>query len=125
MDKSIIKNIRFGDIIIILIIVISIIYYAKNLMENKGNKIIIDTPSKSLRYDLNTDREIKIEGLIGETTIIIKDKKVKFEYSPCRDKFCIKAGELKNAPIICMPNGVLIRFEKNTENDITIDSVVQ
>lgn len=45
MDKSIIKNIRFGDIIIILIIVISIIYYAKNLMENKGNKIIIDTPS--------------------------------------------------------------------------------
>ena len=73
MDKSIIKNIRFGDIIIILIIVISIIYYAKNLMENKGNKIIIDTPSKSLRYDLNTDREIKIEGLIGETTIIIKD----------------------------------------------------
>ena len=77
MDKSIIKNIRFGDIIIILIIVISIIYYAKNLMENKGSKIIIDTPSKSLRYDLNTDREIKAEGLIGETTIIIKDKKIK------------------------------------------------
>ena len=125
MDKSIIKNIKFGDIIIILIIVISIIYYAKNLIENKGSKIIIDTPSKSLRYDLNTDREIKAEGLIGETTIIIKDKKIKFEHSPCRDKLCIKAGELKNAPIICMPNGVLIRFEKNTENDITIDSVVQ
>ncbi|ELV04880.1 hypothetical protein H263_13488 [Brachyspira hampsonii 30599] len=48
-----------------------------------------------------------------------------FESSPCRDKLCIKAGALKNSPIICMPNGISIRFEKNMENNIEIDSIVQ
>lgn len=119
------KSLRFGDIIIFIFIIFFSFLYAKTLIQNKSSKIIIDSYSKSLRYDLNTDREIIIEGLLGESKIIITNGNVRFSDSCCRDKLCVKAGVLKNAPIICMPNGISIRFEKNVENDIEIDSIVQ
>lgn len=121
-----IKFIRFGDIIIFIFIIAFSFFYAKKLMENnKALKIIIESSEKSLRFDLNNEREIIIEGLLGESKILIKDNEVKFLESPCRDKLCIKAGILKNAPLICMPNGIIIRFENNFEDDIEIDSIVQ
>ena len=121
-----IKFIRFGDIIIFIFIIVFSFFYAKKIIENnKASKIIIESSEKSLRFDLNNEREIIIEGLLGESKILIKDNEVKFLESPCRDKLCVKAGILKNAPLICMPNGIIIRFENNFEEDIEIDSIVQ
>ncbi len=121
-----IKFIKFGDIIIFIFIIAFSFFYAKKLMENnKASKIIIESSEKSLRFDLNNEREIIIEGLLGESKILIKDNDVKFLESPCRDKLCVKAGILKNAPLICMPNGIIIRFENNFDEDIEIDSIVQ
>ncbi|CRF34157.1 hypothetical protein BRSU_1911 [Brachyspira suanatina] len=119
------KRLKYGDVLIFLFIIIFSFFYAKNLISNKSSKIIIDTYDKSFRYDLNTDREITVNGLLGESKILISNQQIMFESSPCRDKLCIKAGVLKNSPIICMPNGISIRFEKNMENNIEIDSVVQ
>ena len=36
----------------------------------------------------------------------------------------VKAGILKNSPLICMPNGIIIRFENNFDKDTEIDSIV-
>ena len=121
-----IKFIKFGDIIIFIFIIAFSFFYAKKLIENNsGSKIIIESSNKSLRFDLNNDREIIIEGLLGESKILIKDNNARFLESPCRDKLCVKAGILKSAPLICMPNGIIIRFENNFEDDIEIDSIVQ
>ncbi|MEI0602978.1 NusG domain II-containing protein [Brachyspira alvinipulli] len=119
------KKLRYGDIIIFLFILIFSFFYAKKIITGKSNKVIIDTYEKSFRYDLNTDREIKVNGLLGESKIVISNNQIMFEESPCRDKLCVKAGVLKNAPIICMPNGIIIRFEKNVEDNLEIDSIVQ
>ncbi|WP_295161602.1 NusG domain II-containing protein [uncultured Brachyspira sp.] len=119
------KRLRYGDILIFLFIIIFSLFYANTLISYRSAKIIIDSCDKSFRYDLNYDREVKVIGLLGESEVAISNNRVMFKSSPCRDKLCIKAGALKNAPIICMPNGVSIRFEKNIENDIKIDSVVQ
>ena len=121
-----IKFIRFGDIIIFISIIAFSFFYSKRLIENnKSSKVIIDSYNKSLRFDLNIDKDIIIEGLLGESKILIKDNHIKFLESPCRDKLCVKAGILKNSPLICMPNGIIIRFENNFEDDIEIDSIVQ
>lgn len=115
-----IKAIKFGDIIIFVFILAFSIFYAKRLIKNGENgKAIIESYNKSLRFDLNIDREIIIDGLLGESKISIKENNIRFLASPCRDKLCVKAGILKNAPIICMPNGIIIRFEDD------IDAVVQ
>ena len=108
-----IKFIRFGDIIIFISIIAFSFFSSKRLIEN--NKI--DSYNKSLRFDLNIDKDIIIEGLLGESKILIKDNHIQFLESPCRDKLCVKAGILKNSPLICMPNGILIRFENNFDKD--------
>lgn len=121
-----IKFIKFGDIIIFISIIAFSFFYAKKLIKNnKSSKVIIESYNKSLRFDLNNEMEIIVEGLLGESKILIKDNHIEFLESPCRDKLCIKAGILKNAPLICMPNGIIVRFENNFENDIEIDSIVQ
>lgn len=121
-----IKFIKFGDIIIFISIIAFSFFYAKKLIKNnKSSKVIIESYNKSFRFDLNNEMEIIVEGLLGESKILIKDNHIEFLESPCRDKLCIKAGILKNAPLICMPNGIIVRFENNFEDDIEIDSIVQ
>ena len=120
-----IKFIRFGDIIIFISIIAFSFFYSKRLIENnKSSKVIIDSYNKSLRFNLNIDKDIIIEGLLGESKILIKDNHIQFLESPCSDKLCVKAGILKNSPLICMPNGIIIRFENNFDKDIEIDSIV-
>ena len=121
-----IKFIRFGDIIILISIIAFSFFYSKRLIENnKSSKVIIESYNKSLRFDLNNiDKYIIIEGLLGESKILIKDNHIQFLESPCRDKLCVKAGILKNSPLICMPNGIIIRFENNFDKDTEIDSIV-
>ncbi|MEI0539480.1 NusG domain II-containing protein [Brachyspira pulli] len=119
------RKLKYGDIIIFIFIILFSFFYAKTLISNKSSKVIIDSYNKSLRYDLNTDREITVQGILGESKISISNGQIMFTDSCCRDKLCIKAGVLKNAPIICMPNGISIRFEKNVEDNIEIDSIVQ
>ena len=119
------KKLKYGDILIFLFIIIFSCLYAKTLIVNKSSKIIIDSNNNSLRYDLNTDREIIVDGIIGKSKISISNGQVMFIESCCRDKLCVKAGVLKNTPIICMPNGISIRFEKNIDNNTEIDSIVQ
>lgn len=121
-----IKFIKLGDIIVVISMIAFSFFYGKKLMtNNKNSKVIIESYNKSLRFDLNNDMEIIVVGLLGESKILIKDNHIEFLESPCRDKLCIKAGILKNAPLICMPNGIIVRFENNFENDIEIDSIVQ
>lgn len=121
-----IKFIKFGDIIIFISIIAFSFFYAKKLIKNnKSSKVIIESYNKSLRFDLNNEMEIIVDGLLGESKILIKDNHIEFLESPCRDKLCIKSGILKNAPLICMPNGIIVRFENNFEDDIEIDSIVQ
>ena len=120
-----IKFVKFGDIIIFISIIAFSIFYSKRLIENnKISKVIIESYNKSLRFDLNFEREIIIEGLLGESKIIIKDNHIQFLESPCRDKLCVKAGILKNSPLICMPNGIMVRFENNFDEENEIDSIV-
>ena len=121
-----IKFIRFGDTIIFISIIAFSFFSSKRLIENnKSSKVIIESYNKSLRFDLNNiDKDIIIEGLLGESKILIKDNHIQFLESPCRDKLCVKAGILKNSPLICMPNGIIIRFENNFDKDTEIDSIV-
>ena len=63
-------------------------------------------------------KEIKIEGILGESTIKIEDGFVFFENSPCPNKLCVNSSAIsKNGDwIACLPNGVFARIEGEDEN---------
>ena len=123
---SFIKHIKIGDIILIILIIFFSYFYYNSISKNKSDKIIIDTPNGSFRYDLSMNREIEVDGILNSSRIIIDNHTIKFDTAPCRDKLCIRAGILRSAPLICMPNGIVIRYDSiKSDNGLEIDSVVQ
>ena len=62
---------------------------------------------------LSEDRIVEVEGLIGTTTIEIKDGKASIIESPCPGKTCLsmKMGDA----ICCLPNRVLLTIENSSK----------
>ncbi len=118
------KHIRVADIVL-FIMLIAAIFLISNIGEHKDKSVItINTSNKSYRYSLDVDRILEIEGLNGISIIEIKNEQVYFLESPCPDKLCIKDGVLKNKPLICMVNAVVVRHSsRNTSDDNHLDSI--
>lgn len=124
------RYIKIGDILSVVSILIFIFFSFNNLNASKGDVVVITTDKSSYRYNLKEDRIIEVKGILGLSVIKIEDGHISFVDSECRDKLCIRAGYFKNAPIICMPNSVVIHSEKNKLNagedaEENIDAFVQ
>lgn len=63
------------------------------------------------------EREITISGENGKNVILVDKNSIKMLSAECPDKVCVNHGELKKggAPIICLPNKLVIRWENSTD----------
>ena len=63
------------------------------------------------------EREITISGKNGKNVILVDKNSIKMLSAECPDKVCVNHGELKKggAPIICLPNKLVIRWENSTD----------
>lgn len=73
------------------------------------------------KIDLNSvtaEREIALTGEYGTNTIYISQDHIEMKSAECPDKLCVKHGELKEsgAPIVCLPNRVVIKFENGADD---------
>lgn len=62
---------------------------------------------------------VNARGEIGVMTIEIADDSVKVVDSPCKDKYCMKQGEIDSPgeSIICLPGKVKITIQGGTFTD--------
>ncbi|MDX9802223.1 MAG: NusG domain II-containing protein [Spirochaetia bacterium] len=76
-------------------------------------------------YQLDQDRKLIINGPLGDSVIIIKEKEAWFLDSPCPDKLCVKTGHINDSGewAGCLPNRVFIRITGKGEDDEKIDAV--
>lgn len=67
----------------------------------------------------NESRELKIKGPLGVSTAKVSDGRVQMLSSPCKDKICIKQGQISESgqSIVCVPNEVSITIETKGEVD--------
>ena len=119
MDKN--NRIKIADIFLILLFVVTIIYFSLNFFgKNKSpvKQVIIESGKNIWYYQLDKNKEINIEGNLGESTIKIQDGFISFENSPCPNKLCVLSSSIsKNGQwIACLPNGVFVRIEGEDEN---------
>ena len=119
MDKN--NSTKVADILLILLFVVTIIYFSLNFFaKNKSpvKQVIIESGKNIWYYQVDKDKEIKVEGNLGESTIKIQDGFVSFENSPCPNKLCVLSSAIsKNGQwIACLPNGVFVRIEVEDEN---------
>lgn len=49
----------------------------------------------------------------GHNRVVIKDGKVRMEWSDCANQICVHAGSISQAgqQIVCLPNRVIVRLE--------------
>ena len=69
------------------------------------------------RIDLNEaeDQTIVIGYEGRSNTVEIKDHRIRVSEAECPDQTCVKMGWMdSSAPIVCLPNHLLIRFAENT-----------
>ena len=115
------NKIKFADILLILLFVVIIIYFSLNFFaKNKSpvKQVVIESGKNIWYYQLDKNKELKIKGNLGESTIKIDDGFVFFENSPCPNKLCVQSSAItKNGEwIACLPNGVFVRIEGKDES---------
>lgn len=115
------NKIKFADILLILLFLATIIYFSLNFFaKNKSpvKQVVIESGKNIWYYQLDKNKELKIEGNLGKSTIKIEDGFVFFENSPCPNKLCVQSSAItKNGEwIACLPNGVFVRIEGKDES---------
>jgi len=106
---------KFLDIIFLIAAVIILIIFSIRAYSHPGsNKIVhIKSNEKEWYYPLTENRSVSVSGTLGLMEVEINAEKVHVSSAPCKEKICIKQGEIAKtgAWIACLPNSVLITIE--------------
>lgn len=81
----------------------------------------IDLSAVSGRYSF------VVEGVYGSNQITVEQGRVCVSGADCPDQTCVHQGWIGNgvAPIVCLPNRLVIRIERAAEQSDDIDSVTK
>ncbi len=81
--------------------------------------LVVSTDAAEWLYPLSENREIIVEGLIGQTIIHIENGAAHIDDSPCANKTCIASPPISSTGewSACLPNGVFIRIEGSEDED--------
>lgn len=68
------------------------------------------------------DKKIEVEYQGNKNIIQIDNHKISITDAECPDQICVKMGELKSsaAPIICLPNKLVVKFVETDEADAEV-----
>jgi len=102
-----------GDkILILFFVLINAFLFMKMGVGTKGDWVVIEMNQREIsRHRLNENRVIPIKGKLGITEVEIANGKARIRHSPCKNKVCIKAGDIQYADrlIACIPNRIVVR----------------
>lgn len=110
----------FDYIIIVIsiavIVVLSIQIYSREPAEAV---VKIDAADGTYIYPLDEDREITVDGPIGQAHIVIEDGSARISESPCEDQLCVLMGSITRPGewAACLPNRVFISIEGGEDNE--------
>ncbi len=77
-----------------------------------GDWVVIEVNEQEVsRHRLSENRVVAVKGRRGITEVEIEQGKARIRHSPCKNKICIKAGDIQYADrlIACIPNRIVVR----------------
>lgn len=112
----------FDIILSALSLFIIALFIQRTLASNEDSSFIsVKIDKKNYIYPIEEDRTLKFQSIIGETTIVINDKKAAIIDSPCKNKTCVEMGNIykPGQSSACLPNRVMVTVEgEDREVDI-------
>lgn len=115
------KFLKAADFVILILniaVIVLLSFYVYS--ENRGEAtVLIEAEGDEWIFPLGEDRIEHIHGIMGDTIVEISDGRVRIADSPCPDKLCVQMGWLENNNdwAACLPNGVFILVEGETEHE--------
>ncbi len=93
----------------------------------QGGFVEITAADETLLYPLSEDRQVTVDGPLGETHIEIRNGRAYVHDSPCRDKICITTGWLESAGdwSACLPNRVFVSIRGGETAEGAPDAVAR
>jgi hypothetical protein len=128
-------RIKAGDIVLVVLVVFaaaaSLFLVSRASAGEKGSLAIIEVNGKEVKRialgDSQPSREFTVRGVLGPSTLQVKDGRVRMLRSTCRDKICIGVGWI-DAPgkaVVCLPNRVVIRVTGQRGGKGKVDTVTE
>lgn len=102
-----------GIIIAVLLTGIGASFFSLG-QRQEGSRVVVEQEGKVLfSAALDHERELSFSGPIGETVLVVRNRKAFILRSDCRDKICVRMPSISKsgAWIACVPNRLLIRIE--------------
>ena len=123
--KSTIKLFTTGDKILVLLLLIlgGTGFVGVNFTRHPGETCSIAINGKLTHHlELNKNKDLLVNGAIGECLIRIKDKKVRVIHSQCPQKICVKTGWISKSGefIICVPNKIVIKIDGEKQDHFDV-----
>jgi hypothetical protein len=106
--------------IVLSLLVISGFSVAAYAGKAAARDVVIEASGSKWIYPLDTDRQERIPGPLGDTVVVIKGGTAFVEDSPCPDKLCVHMPAISQPGqwIACLPNRVFMRVRGGSAADI-------
>ena len=107
------KHLTITDFIIISLILISA---GASLLHTITNKSDQNQVTISLNNRIYTIEDMKHTNTITLDTLAvieINNQKARITYSTCRNQLCVNQGWSNSLPVVCVPNRVMLEFNRN------------
>lgn len=114
MNKSDLK------LIIVMILVILVIYFAVQFTKEEGtNAIVYYEDEAILNIDLSIDNEYIVDGELGDVVLEVKNGKIRVKKENSPKNICSKEGFIGDSSrtLICLPNKIIVKIVGDSEID--------
>ncbi|MBU5669195.1 NusG domain II-containing protein [Peptoniphilus sp. MSJ-1] len=122
-------------VILVLIIFSVVLYFITNnsfsgIGEDVNKKAVITIDGKiykEIELAKGHNEEIEIKSQYGENVITIEDGRVHMHESDCKDRICIRMGEISTPgdSIICLPNRLMVKIVSEDKNNDELDMILK
>ena len=103
--------------LLLVVAILVAVSFVLPLRREAGGQVIATVQDRVVFVaPLNIDRTVDLQGPLGTTVLQIAAGKVRILSSPCRNKTCVRMGEVHQDGdvLACLPNKLVIRIEKKS-----------
>ncbi len=122
------RSLRFrpGDVVVILVLVVlavGLTVLTGSVPRGARAVVLVDGISKAV-LPLDQPGEVRVNGALGETVVVVDSLGVQITESACPHKTCVHMGHIsvRGQVLICVPNHVAVRVEGG-DDESNLDGV--
>lgn len=117
-QKRGLPRLRLLDLVAVLVSLLVVGVFSASAYSGgeKNPNVVIEASGQQWIYPLRDDRQVTVQGPLGEEVIAISGGQAFVTSSPCPNKICIQQGRISKPGqwIACLPNKVFVRISGAT-----------